>query len=174
MHGHSSAPKPSEVAGQWSCPPPPKADKAQPKSPCQPGNLLRLHNDDEEEKVPRHNGGTRVRRAARDDYLYLETHPLGRKLRLPIALPLRISVLDCDVLSVYVGKLAQSEPNCLETGGFSSWIDRRQIPYPRDFLRLLRLGLEAKSDEPSRIEQTEFPLIHFSLTHRARLCLFCA
>ena len=59
------------------------------------------------------------------DDINLETHQLGRKLREPIALPLRISVLDGDVLSFYVAKLAQSQPNCLGTGGLTSWIDRR-------------------------------------------------
>ena len=34
---------------------------------------------------------------------------------------LRISILDGDVLSFYVTKLAQSQPNCLGTGGLSSW-----------------------------------------------------
>ena len=59
------------------------------------------------------------------DDINLETHQLGRKLREPIELPLRISVLDGDVLSFYVAKLAQSQPNCLGTGGLTSWIDRR-------------------------------------------------
>ena len=45
------------------------------------------------------------------DDINLETHQLGRKLREPIALPLRISVLDGDVLSFYVAKVAQSQPN---------------------------------------------------------------
>ncbi len=58
------------------------------------------------------------------DDINLETHQLGRKLREPIELPLRISVLDGDVLSFYVATLAQSQPNCLGTGGVSSWIDR--------------------------------------------------
>ena len=56
------------------------------------------------------------------DDINLETHQLGRKLREPIALPLRISVLDGDVLSFYVATLAQSQPNCLGTGGLTSWI----------------------------------------------------
>ena len=54
------------------------------------------------------------------DDINLETHQLGRKLREPIDLALRISVLDGDVLSFYVAKLAQSQPNCLGTGGLSS------------------------------------------------------
>ena len=43
---------------------------------------------------------------------------------LPIALPLCISVLDSDVLSFYVAKVVQSQPNSLESG-VSSWIGRR-------------------------------------------------
>ena len=50
------------------------------------------------------------------DDINLETHQLGRKLREPIDLPLRISVLDGDVLTFYVATLAQSQPNCLQTG----------------------------------------------------------
>ena len=45
------------------------------------------------------------------DDINLETHHLGRKLREPIGLSLPISVLDGDVLSFYVAKLAQSQPN---------------------------------------------------------------
>ena len=59
------------------------------------------------------------------DDINLETHQLGRKLRNPIGFPLRISVLDGDVLSFYVAKLAQSQPNCLGTGGVNSWIGLR-------------------------------------------------
>jgi hypothetical protein len=40
----------------------------------------------------------------------------------PIELPLRISVLNGDVLSFYVATLAQSQPNCLGTAGLTSWI----------------------------------------------------
>ena len=58
-------------------------------------------------------------------------------------LPLRISVLDGDVLSIYVAKLAQSQPNCLGTGGLTSWVDGDRYPIRGDFLRLLRLGTPA-------------------------------
>ena len=40
------------------------------------------------------------------DDIDLETHQLGRKLRGPIELPLRISILGGDVLSFYVATLA--------------------------------------------------------------------
>ena len=59
------------------------------------------------------------------DDINLETHQLGRKLREPIDLSLRISVLGGDVLPFYVAKLAQSQPNCLGTGGLTGWIVRR-------------------------------------------------
>ena len=55
----------------------------------------------------------------------LETHQLGHKLRGTITLPFRISVLDGDVLSFYVATLAQSQSNCLGSGGLSSWVERR-------------------------------------------------
>jgi len=43
-------------------------------------------------------------------------HQFGRNLRKLIALPLRIPVLDGDVLPFAVTKLTQSQPNCLGTG----------------------------------------------------------
>jgi hypothetical protein len=64
-------------------------------------------------------------------------------MMISIELPLRISVLDGDVLSIYVAKLAQTLPNCLGTDGLGISRESRQIPYPRDFLRLLRLGRRA-------------------------------
>ncbi|HEY7553603.1 MAG TPA: hypothetical protein VIH18_02240, partial [Candidatus Binatia bacterium] len=51
------------------------------------------------------------------DDINLETDEIGRKLRDPIDVSLRISVLDGDVLSFYVTKLAQSPPNRLGTDG---------------------------------------------------------
>ena len=82
-----------------------------------------------------HNDGNRLGRildrldiygpSSYHDDINLETHQLDRKLREPIELPLRISVLDGDVLSVYVTTLAQSQPNCLDAGGFSSLVEHR-------------------------------------------------
>jgi hypothetical protein len=83
----------------------------------------------------RHNDGNRLGRAlgrpdqvvpsCNHDDIDLETRQLGRKLRKPIKLPLRISVLGGNVLSFYVAELAQSQPNCLGTGGLSTSIARR-------------------------------------------------
>jgi hypothetical protein len=50
------------------------------------------------------------------DDIHLETHQLGRKLSRPIGLALDISVLNGNVLPVYVATLAQSLPNSLGTG----------------------------------------------------------
>src|SRR5215475_5696012 len=80
------------------------------------------------EPTARHNDGNRLGRIrGRRDYpvpsyyhddINLETHQVGRKLRKPIRLTLPISVLDDDVLSFYVAKLAQSQPDCL--GGLTN------------------------------------------------------
>jgi hypothetical protein len=59
------------------------------------------------------------------DDISFETHQLGGKLREPIQFPLRISVLDGDVLFFYVATLAQSEPNSLGTSGLNSCIAHR-------------------------------------------------
>src|SRR4030095_4772826 len=59
------------------------------------------------------------------DDIDFETHELRRKLREPIELPLRISVLDGDGLSFYVATLAQSQSNSFETRGDTSRISRQ-------------------------------------------------
>src|SRR4030095_6495255 len=102
------------------------------------------------ESSTHHNDGNRLGRilgrlepiapSRSQDEIQLETHQLGRKLRLPAALSLRISVLDGDVLSFYVAKLAQSQLNCLDTGGVTNAVALIQIPYARDLLCLLRVG----------------------------------
>jgi hypothetical protein len=81
------------------------------------------------------------------DDVDLKTHELGRKLTEPIALPLRISVLDGDVLSLYVANLAQTCLKYLGTGRLSSWIVIRQIPYPWNLFRLLRVHRRAKREQ---------------------------
>jgi len=55
----------------------------------------------------------------------IETYQLGCKPRGPIKFSLRISILDGNVLSFYVAKLAQSQPKSLGAGGVTSCIDRR-------------------------------------------------
>ena len=72
------------------------------------------------EPTTRHNDGNRLSRipccpnpavsSCHDDDINLETHQLGCKLGGSIRLPLRISILDGEVLSLYVAKLAQALP----------------------------------------------------------------
>jgi hypothetical protein len=59
------------------------------------------------------------------DDINLETHQLERKLRVPIELSLRVSVLEGDVLSFDVAPLAQNQPNSFGTGGFIGRVSRR-------------------------------------------------
>src|SRR5215813_11801516 len=86
------------------------------------------------EPTARHNDGNRLGRIpsrpdrsvpSYQDDINPETHQLSRKSREPIGLPLRISVLDGDVLSFYVAKLAQSCLKWLETDGLGGWVGRR-------------------------------------------------
>jgi hypothetical protein len=91
-----------------------------------------------------------------DDDIDLETYQLRGKLGEPILVPLRRSVLDGYVLPFYVAKLAQSPPNFLGTGGITSRIDGREIPYPRNFLRLLRRSGNAERKEHGAKDNCEF------------------
>src|SRR5882724_11037366 len=87
------------------------------------------------EPLARHNDGNRLGRvlgrperqdpSCYHDDINPETRQLGRELRSPIDLSLRISVFEGDILSFDVAKLAQSQPNSLGTGGVTSWIGRR-------------------------------------------------
>ncbi len=78
-----------------------------------------------------------------DDDIDLETHQLGRKLGSPIGLSLGISVLDSRY-SVLLCSQARAEPaEFPQRERTQSCIDRRKVPYARDFLRLLRLDRNA-------------------------------
>ena len=108
------------------------------------------------------------------DDINLETHQLGRKLREPIALPLRISVLDGDVLSFYVATLAQSQPNCLGTGGLTE-LDRPTIDTLSEGLSSAAAPaaekLSAKNIAPSAREITLLPML-FSECSRLLPCAY--
>ena len=111
--------------------------------PASTGSAPAHHND--RNRLGRIHGrpDQRVPSCYHDD-IDLETHQLGRKLREPIELPLSISVLDGDVLSFYVTKLAQSQPNCLGTGG--SLAESADDRYP---IRGIFFGCCASADEQS-------------------------
>src|SRR5262249_48871573 len=55
---------------------------------------------------------------------------------------------------------SQSRPKCLGTGGLGSWVGRHYISYPRDLLRLLRLGGVVKRKEQSDKNNTGNFSIH--------------
>ena len=50
-----------------------------------------------------------------DDDINLETHQVARKLGQPIELTLRVAILEGNVLSFYVAKIAQCQPNWFGT-----------------------------------------------------------
>ena len=97
-----------------------------------------------------HNDGNRLSRilgradhrgpSCHDDDIDLESNQLGQKIRKPIALTFRIAVLGSDVLSFDVAKLAQNHTDRVGTSGVAGCRNICYIPYPPDFLRLLRLN----------------------------------
>src|SRR5437899_2358542 len=57
-----------------------------------------------------------------NDKVQLELDQFSRKVRKTIGFSLRTTVFNSDVLSFYVTKLTQGQPNSLGTGGLTSWI----------------------------------------------------
>ena len=84
------------------------------------------------------------------DDVNLETHQLGRKLRAPIRLSLRISILGGDVLSFYVATLAQSQPNCRRDASES----RAGLVVDRYPIRVTFFGCCASAGTQKREEQS--------------------
>src|SRR5262249_41662143 len=82
-----------------------------------------------------------------------------------------ISPLNNHVFSLHVPKLAQTLPECFDAGQVSGWGGSTYVPYPRDFLRLLRLGGQGKRKEHgARVRTMIFFFISFSLS-RSHLLL---
>src|SRR5262249_58079647 len=59
------------------------------------------------------------------DDIDVETHQPGSKLGSPIGLPLRIPVIDGDVLSFYIAQVAKCQANPFGTGGLITSVLRR-------------------------------------------------
>ena len=59
-------------------------------------------------------GSTGRWRTARDDDVHLETHQLGRKRGKAIWFSLCVSLLDDNIFSLHVAKLAQTLSECLD------------------------------------------------------------
>jgi hypothetical protein len=70
-------------------------------------------------------GSTGWWRSTRKNDVDLQTDQLGRKLREAIKLTIRIAVIDRDILSFYVAKLAQALSKGLGTVRVSGCIDPR-------------------------------------------------
>jgi hypothetical protein len=100
------------------------------------------------------------------DNIDLATHQLGDKRREPLTLPLRISVLDGDVLSFDVATLAQRQLNCLGTGGVTCGIDR--ISHQRKFLRLLRVGERSSGQKENCQSPDGCSSVHFAFSVKDR------
>ena len=107
-------------------------------------------------------GHKRPRYRMGHDDVNLEANQLGRQIGEPIALPLRPSVLNDNVLALHVAEVTQARPQCIyparETGsGLGT-----QEPNPRDLRRLLRIdgerryenaqGEDDDNDEPEHAE----------------------
>jgi hypothetical protein len=83
----------------------------------------------------------------RNNDVNLELDQLCRKISEPVEFPFRESVLDDDVLSLDIAKLAQPLPESLVAGQEPSGCRaRRQVTYPGDLARLLR----ARRQRPRR------------------------
>ena len=65
------------------------------------------------------------RPASHHDDIYLETHQLGHDVMVPFELRTASSIFNGYVLSFYVAKRAQSQPNAIESAGISRRIGRR-------------------------------------------------
>src|SRR4029434_8392263 len=92
---------------------------------------------------------SRLRRGRHDD-VNIEPNQLGREGWEAIEPALRPSLFEGDVLSLDIAQPAQALPKCLgERRGDSGRIEP-QDAYPRDFLRLLRLGERTCAEKEKR------------------------
>jgi hypothetical protein len=84
----------------------------------------------------------------RNNQIHLESDQISRQIRNPIRLSLRETVLNDDILSLYVAKVVHSLPECVNRGR----IKRRRAhqAYVWDLLSLLRLGGNANTISTAR------------------------
>lgn len=94
------------------------------------------------------------RRAAAHDEVYLEVNQLGCEARQPIGFAFRGTVLDDNVLSLHVPKVAEALPECADAGGVGCQGSSAQEAYPRDF-RLLRRGYRASTEHQESHKKPE-------------------
>ena len=82
----------------------------------------------------------KIARAGGDDDVNFETDQLGCKVRQPFEFPFCISVLNDNVFSFDIAKLAQPLAKCFDPGRKEGRGGRDQNSYPGNSRRLLRLG----------------------------------
>ena len=88
--------------------------------------------------------------AGGDDDINFETDQLGCKVRQPFEFPIRISVLNENVFSFDIAKLAQPLAQCFDPEQIGGRGARDQNSYPGNSRRLLRLGAEPDKEHEQR------------------------
>src|SRR5262249_7877942 len=106
-----------------------------------------------------------------DNDVYLETHKFGEKVRKPLCFSLGHSILNDNVFSLHVPKLAQTLPESLDAVRDNGGRGTDHKSYPRDFLRLLRLSnysLRQGNNDDQKKHKTSFhkSLLGQGLTER--------
>ena len=102
----------------------------------------------------------KIARAGGDDDVNFETDQFGCKVRQPFAFPFCISVLNDNVFSFDIAKLAQPLAKCFDPGRIEGRGGRDQNSYPGNSRRLLRLGGEAKRKEHGAKRDANEFLLH--------------
>src|SRR5262249_24844185 len=103
--------------------------------------------------------GTGWRRTSRDNDVY----QLGRQRRQAIECFLRVSLLDDDVLTFQISQLSQPLLKSSQRALLNFQLNHRKKTYPRDLLRLLRLGGTAKRKEHGTNRKSKDVSIHCCL-----------
>ena len=85
----------------------------------------------------------KIARAGGDDDVNFETDQFGCKVRQPFEFPFCISVLNDNVFSFDIAKLAQPLAKCFDPGRIEGRGGRDQNSYPGNSRRLLRLQRES-------------------------------
>ena len=88
-----------------------------------------------------------------DDDVNFETDQFGCKVRQPFEFPFCISVLNDNVFSFDIAKLAQPLAQCFDPGRKGGRGGRDQNSYPGNSRRLLRLSYKAKRQNRWQLEQ---------------------
>ena len=91
----------------------------------------------------------------------LRLDQFGCKVRQPFEFPFRISVLNDNVFSFDIAKLAQPLAQCFDPGRIEGRGGRDQNSYPGNSRRLLRLGHSRTERECDKREQKSPPILDF-------------